>query len=166
MTITYRTGDLLSASESAIVHGCNAQGVMGAGVAKAIRARYPQAYSVYRTRFETQGLELGETIWVDCDPHVVINAITQDRYGRGPQRYADYDAIERAFRRIDAVAHATQTYTGDRPTPPKVIDAVAMPLIGAGLAGGSWSKIAEIIETCATHFQPVVYLIDGKVPQS
>ncbi len=166
MTIQYRTGDLLSASEPAIVHGCNAQGVMGAGVARAIRKRYPQAFSAYVNRFATHGLELGETIWVDCDPHVVINAITQDHYGRGPRRYADYDAIERAFRRIDKVALATQAYSGGRATPPKVIDAVGMPLIGAGLAGGSWSRIAHIIETCAVHFQPVVYLIDGRVPES
>ncbi len=35
--ITYKQGDLMKASETYIAHGCNAQGVMGSGVAKAIR---------------------------------------------------------------------------------------------------------------------------------
>ena len=39
--------DLLNSPDRIIVHGCNAQGVMGAGVAKAIRTKYPEAYSNY-----------------------------------------------------------------------------------------------------------------------
>jgi len=167
MDIEYRTGDLLDAAEPAIVHGCNAQGVMGSGVALAIRKRYPAAFTAYRDEYEkSQSLALGQTIWVDCARHVVINAITQDRYGRDGQRYADYDAIETAMRRINHVCGLTQNYTGQRSTPPKTIDAVAMPLIGAGLAGGSWAQISEIIERCSTNFQPVVYLIDGKIPRT
>ena len=34
MNIIYKQGDLLECSEQVIVHGCNAQGVMGSGVAK------------------------------------------------------------------------------------------------------------------------------------
>lgn len=33
--IQYKTGNLLDTPDSYIVHGCNAQGVMGSGVAKA-----------------------------------------------------------------------------------------------------------------------------------
>ena len=164
MEITYRTGDLLEAVEPAIVHGCNAQGAMGSGVARALRARYPAAYDAYRAEHRAKGLPLGHTIWVDCGAHVVIHAITQEFYGRDGRRYADYDAIARAFARIDEVARMTQTYTGSRATPPKVIDAVGLPLIGAGLAGGDWSRISEIVEASAVHFRPVVYLVDGKRP--
>ena len=52
MQIEYRTGDLLEAAEPVIVHGCNAQGSMGAGVARAIRDRYPAAYAAYRAAHE------------------------------------------------------------------------------------------------------------------
>ena len=37
MKIIYKQGDLLEAEEVVIVHGCNAQGVVGSGVALAIR---------------------------------------------------------------------------------------------------------------------------------
>jgi hypothetical protein len=30
-------------------------------------------------------------------------------------------------------------------------------MIGAGLAGGDWGKIAEIVEEESNHFQPIVY---------
>ena len=34
---------------------------------------------------------------------------------------------------------------------------IAMPLIGAGLGGGDWNVISEIIEEESLKFQPVVY---------
>jgi O-acetyl-ADP-ribose deacetylase (regulator of RNase III) len=166
MQIEYKTGDLLEASEPVIVHGCNAQGAMRSGVAKVIRAKYPGAYEAYEARHKTRGLRLGDVIWADCGPHIVANAITQEYYGRDGRRYADYDAIEKAFTSINETALATQSYSGPRTPPPPKITAVALPLIGAGLAGGSWKTISEIIEHCSTNFQPVVYLIDGKIPES
>ncbi len=149
MKIEYVTGDLLQSPELFILQGCNAQGVMGSGVAKAIRDRYPEVFNQYRAEYDERGLRLGQTIWVNCDPHVVINAITQEFYGREEgRRYADYDAIETAIQEIDSLMVGLDSR-------------VAMPLIGAGLAQGSWAVISDIIETNSKNFQPVVYLIDG-----
>ena len=92
----------------------------------------------------------------------VINAITQERYGTD-RRHADYPAIRKAMRQVSATAKMTQDEEAARAVL-GLVDAVAMPLIGAGLAGGSWAVISRIIEEEATHFQPVVYLIDGIVP--
>ena len=52
MDILYKQGDLTQAEEYIIAHGCNAQGKMGSGVAKAIRREFPQAYSYYRSAYE------------------------------------------------------------------------------------------------------------------
>ena len=41
-------GDLLKAKEKFIVHQCNAQGVMGSGVAKQIATLYPEAEKQYK----------------------------------------------------------------------------------------------------------------------
>lgn len=153
MLIIYKTGDLLAAEEPAIVHGCNAKGVMGKGVAKLIRERYPTAYEAYREAHQKVGLKLGQTIWVPCDPHIVINAITQDDYRRNPygsSKHADYDAIRAAFHEINGLAKNSGFGS---------IDSIALPLIGAGLAGGEWRIIAEIIEEECKTVQPVVYLL-------
>jgi O-acetyl-ADP-ribose deacetylase (regulator of RNase III) len=128
---------------------------MNSGVAKAIRATYPKAFLVYRETFEREGLGLGRTIWVECGRHVVINAITQASYGYDGNLYLSYDALEEAFRQVNSAFQdktaICPTLVGDLGT------AIALPRIGAGLAGGDWERIAAIIEATCTHVQPVVY---------
>lgn len=157
MKIIYKTGDLLEAPERVICHGCNAQGKMGAGIAVPIRKRYPMAFDAYRQLYEAQGdrLDLGQTVWVDCpDGRTVINAITQEFYGREPGRvYVSYEAIRSVIVQIDTWARDKQDEAGALPV-------VAFPKIGAGLAMGDWPTIETIIEDHAMHFQPVVYVLE------
>jgi hypothetical protein len=65
--------------------------------------------------------------------------------------HADHSAIEQAMAAVNAFVAPGA--------------AVAMPLIGAGLANGRWSVISRIIETQTRRFTPMVYLIDGVVPE-
>ncbi|WP_280952914.1 hypothetical protein [Methylobacterium sp. B4] len=43
---------------------------------------------------------------------------------------------------------------------------MALPRIGAGLAGGSWTTLSQIIEAEARSVEPVVDLFDGKRPET
>jgi O-acetyl-ADP-ribose deacetylase (regulator of RNase III) len=158
MKIRYVTGNLLEAPERYILHGCNAQGVMGSGVAKLLRDKEPAIFDRYRETYELQGnhLILGQTIWVWTKDKIYINGITQEFYGREPGHvYVSYDAISGVIASINDRARAI---------PAMKIDAVAMPLIGAGLAQGDWNIISQLIEEGSTNFEPVVYLIDGVIP--
>jgi O-acetyl-ADP-ribose deacetylase (regulator of RNase III) len=159
MKIIYRTGDLLEAEEPVIACNCSACGLRDSGVAKAIRDRYPVTYKMYRNQYDDpEGLNLGDTIWVDCSRHVVVNIITQQDHGADGKRHVDYDAVRSAMKEInDSRLWNTRLLAG-KP------HAVAMPLIGDGLGGGKWSEIAQIIESTMDRIQPVVYLLDGKVP--
>lgn len=136
-------GDLLDVVDGVIAHGCNCQGVMGSGVAKAIRDVYPKAYDVYRTAYlethkrygKTNYLPLGDIVPVQVtDKLTVVNLLTQEHFGRTGMRYVSYDAIERAF---VSLAHFCVE---------KGHDTVNIPLIGAGLGGGNWRIISTIIE--------------------
>jgi O-acetyl-ADP-ribose deacetylase (regulator of RNase III) len=159
MKIIYRTGNLLDAEEPVIACGCNARGVMEGGVAGAIRDRYPVTYKMYRNQYDDpEGLRLGDTIWVDCGKHVVVSAITQADYGTDGRRYVDYDAVRAALKDINDSRLWDTNLLAQKP------HKVAMPLVGAGLGGGKWSEIAPIIERVMERIQPVVYLIDGKIP--
>ena len=61
----------------------------------------------------------------------IVNAYTQFHFrGRGPK--VDYVALEKCFQRI------ADQFPGSR---------IGYPLIGAGLAGGDWNKIAPIIDS-------------------
>lgn len=167
MKITYKTGDLMMASEPVIAHGCNAKGVMGSGVARLIRDQHPVAYDAYVRHHREKGLTVGSVIWANSS-RLIANCITQENFGGGACDgvvYVDYDGVRQAMKHIDRAAYLTQSSLDVRHHfNNAIITAVAMPLIGAGLAGGSWSRIAAIIEEEAINFQPVVYLIDGKIP--
>jgi O-acetyl-ADP-ribose deacetylase (regulator of RNase III) len=144
--ISYVNGDLLGATQKVLVHGCNNHGVMGSGVARQIRARWPNVYEVYALKHKVFGLELGDIIPVGTlDGKIVVNAVTQDGFGRDGHRYVDYNAIETCFRKIN-----------DRVDVWEVAE-VAMPRIGAGLGGGDWSIIEKIIVSTAKNYRPVVY---------
>lgn len=117
-----------------IVHGCNCQCTMGAGIAKAIRATFPSAYEadLGTTKGDRSKLGTLSVARVDVQGHrlTVVNAYTQFHW-RGRKPLADYAAIRRAFREI-------KRRFGD--------ERIGYPLIGAGLAGGDWSVISAILD--------------------
>ena len=117
-----------------IVHGCNCQCVMGAGIAKTIRETFPAAYAADRATAKGDRSKLGSfssaSVEVDGRSLVVVNAYTQFHW-RGPKPHADYDAIRRAFGALRAA------YSGRR---------IGYPKLGAGLAGGDWAVISSIID--------------------
>lgn len=153
MKTEYIKGDLFSTDCAAILHGCNAQGVMASGVAKTIRERYPEAYQHYKTVYDSatdkhlSSLSLGDIYPISSKGKVIINAITQKYYGRDGSRYVSYDAVEQCMQ-------ATNNYCKSAN-----IRTLAMPQIGAGLGGGDWRIIEAIIETVLTDVQPVVYIL-------
>ena len=157
MKIEYIKGDLFSTHIVTIVHGCNAQGVMGSGIAKIIRERYSKAYDRYRKEYEVNNhLKLGRIIPVPCgdrinDPKnfkIIVNAITQEFYGKDGKRYVSYDGVAESMKSIN---HFYEIYG---------ISELAMPQIGAGLGGGDWNVLAAIIESEFKSVKPYVYHLE------
>lgn len=117
-----------------VVHGCNCQCVMGAGIAKAIRAAFSAAFEADRATARGDRGKLGtfSSAMVASGGRsiTIVNAYTQFHW-RGRKPLVDYEAIRSVFRRIRSAFH------GQR---------IGYPRIGAGLAGGDWSTIAAIID--------------------
>lgn len=160
MKIKYIHGDLMKAPEEFIIHGCNAQGVMGSGVAKLLRDADERIFTEYRKVYDAQGLKVGDVIWVPNTKleKTAVNAVTQEFYGREPGVvYVSYDGLREAMKKIDEHAKSIKSFEWTKV-------AMALPLIGAGLAQGKWSIISQIIEEESNHWQPVVYLMDGVIP--
>lgn len=154
MRIVYRRGDILEAKESVIIQGCNAQGVMGSGVAAHIRLHHPVVFEEYRRVYEEQGgfLALGQVVWVESGEYMFANGITQEFYGRdSSRRYVDYAAVRAVMNEVHRVVCDMHDMRFG----------VAMPLIGAGLANGNWSIISQIIEEEFTVMIPHVYIQHG-----
>lgn len=148
--LKYVVGNLLEAPEDCIAHGCNAQGVMGSGVAVQIKEQFPNAYYVYnRQHAEYDGLILGDVIWARQNNKFIANCITQERYGKNKhEQYVNYDAIRSCMWKININCFDIKT--------------VVLPLIGAGLGGGDWSIIAKIIEEFLPRYTPTIYVLTDK----
>jgi O-acetyl-ADP-ribose deacetylase (regulator of RNase III) len=146
-------GDVLNVDTGIIVHGCNCYGVMGSGIARSIKERFPTAYQVYREKFESSGLKLGEITYVEVsDRKWIVNANTQQ--GTGSGRQVSYDAIVSCFEKVFLLASLIKV---DELTAPNII----FPKIGAGLGGGDWEIISTIIDvTIPDEFQKTLYLYE------
>ncbi len=135
--IEYIKGDILKSGCKLIVHGCNAQGVMGSGLAKQIKEKYPKAYEDYVEMCREMPEEslLGSVNFSEQDDGTVIaNAITQLNFGKDGRRYVSYDAIDECFEDIALYCEVND------------IMEIAIPRIGAGLGGGNWEIIESIIK--------------------
>src|SRR5437868_2616592 len=100
-------GDLIQLARQGrfdvIIHGANCQCAMGAGIAKAIRETFPEAYEADRRTRRADPAKLGTISWADVSRDgvrfVVVNAYTQfDFRGRGVR--VDYDAVRSAMREV------------------------------------------------------------------
>jgi len=139
-------GNLIDLAEQGmfdvIVHGCNCKNAMGAGLAKKIKRRHPAVYEA-DTFAASKGLNfLGNIYAIEVGNFIVVNAYTQDNW-RGKNNF-DYNAIREAMRKIN------KKFKGK---------SIGVPKIGAGLAGGNWDIIAEIIkeELCDMDVTLVIY---------
>ncbi|WP_442511841.1 macro domain-containing protein [Novipirellula sp. SH528] len=130
-------GDLLTlaldGTFDVIIHGCNCQCAMGAGIAKAIKSVFPEAYDADCLTDKADRNKLGTISFatVERDDHqiTVVNAYTQF-HCRGSAVRADYDAIRSVMTTVKS------QFTGKR---------IGYPRIGAGLAKGDWGLISQII---------------------
>jgi len=124
--------DLLEVKEGIICHQCNSKGVMGKGLALSIKVRFPENYKVYKEACKI-GVRLGDVIFYKVtDQLYIANLIGQARYGYGT-RLTDYDALWSALGKVKRFSQETNL------TP-------YFPFgMGAGLGGGNWEVISEMI---------------------
>jgi len=151
--IEIKIGNVLDVPTGIIVHGTNVRGKMGAGVALAIKNRYPSAFEIYKEEYETNGLKLGNICFDEVEPlKFIVNANTQDL---GPEpRQVKYDALVECFEKVNSLARNIEEIY-------KIKLDVVFPMIGAGLGGGNWNIIEKIIdETVSNDFKKILYKLN------
>lgn len=133
-------GNLLDTSFQLIAHQVNCRGVMGAGLAKQIKQKYPMVYERYKNHCQ-RGAYLGDCVGCDTsDHHYIMNIFGQSGYGRD-KVYTDYVAMYQSFRR--GISEFRERACEGRYVAQLTI---AIPYgIGCGLAGGDWEKVTEIL---------------------
>lgn len=141
MEIVYKKGNLLDAQTNVIAHQVNCQGVMGSGVAKQIRDKWPRAYDnyvLYCYDYITCTHELlGECQLVQInDNQYVANLFGQNYYGRDGKRYTSYDGI------YDALASLVVQMMSAG------MKSLALPYnMSSCLGGADWNVVLTMIES-------------------
>lgn len=130
-------GDLLLLAEQGqfdvIVHGCNCFNTMGAGIAKQIKDRYPQAYEADCETQPGDYNKLGNFSKSATDKFVIINAYTQYNFARAGSKEDLFEYISFAM-----ILQKLSNTAGDCK--------FGFPMIGMGLAGGDPVKIITLLE--------------------
>ena len=133
----YIKGDLiklaLTGNFEVIAHGCNCMCTMGAGIAKTIKSKFPEAYQADCATEKGDKNKLGTCSFATCKTENgfcdVVNAYTQYDY-RGKGVLVEYDAVRSCMNWLK------KNYSGKK---------IGLPKIGAGLAKGNWNIIESII---------------------
>lgn len=138
--------DLLASHCDVIAHQVNCQGVMGAGLAKQIRTRYPDVYTVYKKVCDTQSELLGKVQLVATPDCRVANLFAQFTYGTDCKQ-TDYDALTLCLLKLrDRMLQLN-------------LKTLGLPYgLGCGLAGGDWAIVYEIIRTVFSPVDIDVYI--------
>lgn len=129
--ITHVVGDLLESGEAVIAHGCNTQGMMGAGIALAVASKYPEVERTYRVLCRLGEFQVGTAQEVEMPDQgvTVFNLGTQEFPGRNATYWAVMLSFGNMFERCRKVG----------------IKRVAIPRIGCGIGGLEWDAVEWMI---------------------
>lgn len=141
-------GDLIKLAQQGqfdlIVHGANCQHIMGGGIARTIKATFPEAFTADK-KTKKGAAKFGDISEAIIDEGkrgnkkqlIVVNAYTQIFTGKPRKGEDRVAAIGSAFEKI------AEEYVGMKLK-------IGIPLIGAGLAGGDWKQIEPVICAATT----------------
>lgn len=118
--ISFTEGDLFASGLPAIAHGVNCRGVMGAGIARQFRDRYPKMYESYRWRCLRGAMLPGEILVWRTLGITVFNLATQDEPGANAKPRMITAAVGRMI---------TEAYHDFK------ITEIGLPMIGCGIGG-------------------------------
>lgn len=126
-------GDLMDAKEDIIGHQVNCKGVMGSGVALGIRKKFPEAYNAFLSLgADDNNLGRMQTVFIPNKRKVIANLFGQKAFGKNG-KFTDYDGLGTALHELAGFARMHDL-------------SVALPYkIGAGLGGGDWGIIEQMI---------------------
>ena len=147
--VNFHKGNILDSGANYICHQVNCRGAMNSGVAKAIRAKYPEVFYEYHACAKDIDIGFGDMqlSWEHMLGHIqiipvsknaigkgcIVNMFAQNGYGYDGRRYTSYDAFWSCLGEIkDKIPVGTT---------------IAFPArIGCVRGGANWNVILKMIE--------------------
>lgn len=140
--IQYIKGDIFDSPAQTIVNPVNCKGVMGAGLAKQFKERYPYMYYTYRKACDANLLKPGKLMLHRAEDHWILNFPTKDDW----RNTSEIRYIESGLQKF------VQTYQAHG------ITSVAFPPLGCGLGGLDFSLVKLLFEKYLSSLPIDVYV--------
>ena len=139
--ITHKNGDIFTTELHAIGHGVNCRGVMGSGIAVAVKNKYPDVYKAYKDHCEHVGMSGGDLLVVQSqvDEKYIFNLASQEDTGAN----ASYDWLRESV-------HKALQFCEDQGLP-----SLALPRIGSRIGGLEWENVLAILEEESNKFPQI-----------
>ena len=134
--ITYTSGNIFDADVEALVNPVNCVGVMGAGLAKQFKERFPENYQQYRWDCTNNRVSVGKMHVFEVKPlstnkhRYIINFPTKIV----PQERSQFSYIRDGINDLVNVLYRYE------------IQSVAIPKLGCGLGGLEWKTVRPVID--------------------
>lgn len=148
-------GNLLESDVDIIVHQVNCHGVMGAGIAKQIRDKFPNTYLHYHHLCQNSdpmkliGHNLYTPESLNGKRIIIANIFGQNGFGANRQ-HTDYEALDSCFALLASAANDLKT----RGLP----NTIGLPYnIGCGLGGGDWRIVSNILRKHLSDLNVNIY---------
>lgn len=156
MFIMENVGNVFESDCTIIMHQANCFTTMGAGIAKEVKMRHPEAFEADVKfgipRGSRERLGKHSFAWSPDQTRLIVNLYGQHRYGRD-KKYTEEDKL------FMSIEHAFLKILDLKQRRPDFRVKVGMPYkIGCNLAGGNWTVVSEGIENLAIkHGIPVYF---------
>jgi O-acetyl-ADP-ribose deacetylase (regulator of RNase III) len=144
VTLTKKKGSLFDSDAPALAHGVNCHGVMGAGIARLFRDKYPSMYFSYKEQCRHELILPGMSwLWKNPDGPHVFNLASQDLPGADARTHW----LRRSLNQMIYQAGNAK------------IDRIALPEIGCGIGGLTRSHLYPLLEQAAKDIDLEVWVL-------
>lgn len=134
--ITYKTGDIFQSNAQVITNTINCVGVMGKGLALAYKKKYPAMFKDYKVRCDKGEVNPGQPYLWEDEKTQILNFPTK-RHWKQNSILSDVE---------DGPKYIAENYVD------MGISSLALPPLGCGLGGLSWSDVKNLINK---HLGPI-----------
>ena len=120
--ISYKSGNIFTSELQVLVNPVNTVGIMGKGLAKHFKTRYPVMYDNYKIVCDNHSLKIGNLHLFRAEDKWILNFPTKAHW-RGKSKVEYIEA---------GLKHFVSIYKDES------IESTAFPMLGCGLGGLDW----------------------------
>lgn len=123
--IKYVSGNIFNSEADVIVNPVNTYGVMGKGLAKQFKDRYPKMFKIYYTACKEKDFSIGQLMLISEKDHRILLFPTK-------KHWKDKSKLEYIKEGLDKFVDNYERLN---------IKSIAFPKIGCGLGGLDWADV-------------------------